>query len=91
MAEMVIGARYLIVLMAIFSIYIGLLYNDIFSLPIGYSGSGYKWYSDKEYAANNATSIFPLYFDHTYGFGIDPVTDIFYYRLGDLLRINCFF
>jgi V-type H+-transporting ATPase subunit a len=36
--EMMFGGRYVIMMMALFSIYTGLIYNEFFSVPFGLFG-----------------------------------------------------
>ncbi|RWS30062.1 V-type proton ATPase 116 kDa subunit a isoform 1-like isoform X1, partial [Leptotrombidium deliense] len=72
------NGRYIILLMGAFSIYTGLLYNDIFSKSINIFGSAWKIGAPKHGEnihegitldpANNFTSAYP--------FGIDPVWQI---------------
>eukprot|EP01062_Namystynia_karyoxenos_P027385 TRINITY_DN2101_c0_g1_i2.p1 TRINITY_DN2101_c0_g1~~TRINITY_DN2101_c0_g1_i2.p1 ORF type:complete len:1032 (+),score=321.33 TRINITY_DN2101_c0_g1_i2:76-3096(+) len=47
-AEMIFGARYLLLMMGIFAVYLGLLYNDTFGLMLEYSPSRYRWPSGWE-------------------------------------------
>ena len=60
---MMFGGRYIILPMALFSIYTGLLYNECFSCPMTlFGGSNY------DYAEGNV----PTWNGKTYAFGLDP-------------------
>ena len=43
MVDMVFGARWLLLLMGLFAVYQGFLYNDTFGIMLDYSGTRYKW------------------------------------------------
>jgi len=59
--------RYLLLLMGIFSIYTGLLYNECFSVAMDIFGTRYE--SDP---ATNGTSLRPIAGRDNYPFGVDP-------------------
>lgn len=65
MTGMLFSGRYLLLLMGIFSIYTGGLYNEFFSRPMNLFGTA--WY----YPYGETTAVkLPGY---TYAFGVDPV------------------
>lgn len=67
MVEMAFGGRYLILLMSIFSIYTGLLYNEVFSIPATFFGPT-KWvWSDSKEIYTMPDGAAP------YAFGVDPI------------------
>lgn len=85
------GGRYLIALMGIFSIYTGLIYNDIFSKSLNIFGSNWQVTQTAEYLKdakggimidpapkfNNASGEFIKgYIGYPYPFGVDPVWQI---------------
>lgn len=63
---MLFGGRYIVLLMGFFSIYTGLLYNDIFSIALPLSVSGWSYNA-------NSTGYFDPQKHFTYPFGIDQV------------------
>lgn len=64
---MIYGGRYIILLMGIFSIYTGLIYNDIFSQAMTLFTSRFKF----ELIPGSGRYVgIPT---GTYGFGVDPV------------------
>jgi len=78
------GGRYIVFLMSIFSIYTGLIYNDIFSKSVNIFGS--QWHmKNLNFEASNATPIHlsatmmldpkdtNQYAGTAYPFGVDPV------------------
>jgi len=69
MFSMVYGGRYTIFLMAIFSIYIGSLYNELFAIPMNF---GSNWVL---VASDNFTdgSFKPRDLHWTYVWGVDPI------------------
>lgn len=63
--------RYVLILMGVFSMYTGLLYNECFSIPLDIFGSNWTW----DDAPMNGTSIIKAHridTDRTYPFGVDP-------------------
>ncbi|KAL8195355.1 hypothetical protein R6Q57_025758 [Mikania cordata] len=68
--EMTFGGRYVILLMALFSIYTGLIYNEFFSVPFElFSPSAYAC---RDAACSEATTIGLIKARDTYPFGVDP-------------------
>ena len=60
------SGRYIILLMGAFSMYTGLIYNDIFSKSLHLFRSGWEWQSDPD----KDPVLVPN--GHTYPFGLDP-------------------
>ncbi|KAG5643555.1 hypothetical protein DXG03_000649 [Asterophora parasitica] len=58
--------RYIILLMGIFSMYTGLMYNDIFSKTL------HLWHSGWTFPDTNSTVITGINNGHVYPFGLDP-------------------
>jgi V-type H+-transporting ATPase subunit a len=77
------GGRYIILLMAIFSIYVGIIYNDIFSKSINLFGSSWRVGvgTDFDFSKTNQIILNPdpytnnsrMYNGNSYPFGLDPV------------------
>ncbi|BEJ17167.1 hypothetical protein CspHIS471_0605680 [Cutaneotrichosporon sp. HIS471] len=59
--------RYIIVLMGIFSVYTGFMYNDIFSKAM------YIWKSGWEWPENPEGQVSAILLDRRYPFGLDPL------------------
>jgi len=75
--EMAYGGRYVILLMAIFSIYTGFIYNEFFSVPFGiFGGSAYRC-PDTQYSVDACptatTSGVEKWSYNPYAFGVDPI------------------
>jgi V-type H+-transporting ATPase subunit a len=72
------GGRYIIFLMGCFSMYTGLIYNDIFSKSLNLFGSGWTIkYNVSTVMTNKALQLDPAYdFDRTYPMGLDPVWQV---------------
>uniref|UniRef100_T1J3P7 V-type proton ATPase subunit a n=1 Tax=Strigamia maritima TaxID=126957 RepID=T1J3P7_STRMM len=71
------GGRYIILMMGLFSIYTGLIYNDVFSKSINVFGSA--WYPDYNASTIYENSALQLnatnssfYYGAPYPFGVDP-------------------
>jgi V-type H+-transporting ATPase subunit a len=69
--------RYIILLMAIFSLYTGALYNDTFSQSIAVFKPGFEWPSN--FTTGQTVEAIPQ--NHTYIFGLDPVSGTIYAML----------
>lgn len=72
------GGRYIIFLMGMFSMYTGLIYNDIFSKSLNLFGSGWTInYNTSTVMTNKALQLDPKDdFGRTYPVGMDPVWQI---------------
>ncbi|KAF6776504.1 hypothetical protein AHF37_03983 [Paragonimus kellicotti] len=77
------GGRYIILLMGIFSMYTGLVYNDVFSRSLNIFGSSwYPTYDNATLVLNDALQLEPgtvnqttdrMFAGYPYPFGLDPV------------------
>ncbi|XP_052185707.1 V-type proton ATPase subunit a1-like isoform X2 [Diospyros lotus] len=68
--EMLFGGRYVLLLMSLFSIYCGLIYNEFFSVPYHiFGGSAYKC---QDATCSDAKSTGLVKFRDPYPFGVDP-------------------
>lgn len=73
------GGRYIIFLMGCFSMYTGLIYNDIFSKSLKLFSSGWKiGYNESTVLSNDVLQLDPReHYDGTpYPFGMDPVWQV---------------
>ena len=75
------AGRYLITLMAMFSIYTGLIYNDVFSKSVNVFGSSWHTHqSDKDILSRKNDMIDPAekkgWYGNPYPFGVDPIWQI---------------
>lgn len=66
---MLFGGRYMMLLMGLFSIFTGAIYNDIFSLSLNLFKSGFDLPSN--YTSHEPVESIPN--GHVYPFGLDPV------------------
>ncbi|KAF9433552.1 H(+)-transporting V0 sector ATPase subunit a [Entomortierella beljakovae] len=69
MFEMVFGGRYIILLMGAFSIFTGMMYNDIFSRALPFFESGWRFNIPEDY--DGTTVLVAESTGHVYSFGID--------------------
>lgn len=69
--EMTFGGRYVILMMALFSIYTGLIYNEFFSVP--FELFGLSAYACRDLSCRDATTVGLIKVRETYPFGVDPV------------------
>lgn len=68
--EMLFGGRYVLLLMSLFSIYCGLIYNEFFSVPFHiFGGSAYKC---RDGSCSDAHSVGLVKYRDAYPFGVDP-------------------
>ncbi|XP_015079823.1 V-type proton ATPase subunit a1-like [Solanum pennellii] len=68
--EMLFGGRYVLLLMSIFSIYCGLIYNEFFSVPFHIFGdSAYKC---RDATCSDAQTVGLIKYKDPYPFGVDP-------------------
>ncbi|XP_024979345.1 V-type proton ATPase subunit a3-like [Cynara cardunculus var. scolymus] len=68
--EMAFGGRYVILLMSIFSIYTGLIYNEFFSVPFALFGP--SAYACRDASCSDSTTVGLVKVRDTYPFGVDP-------------------
>ncbi|KAL3530621.1 hypothetical protein ACH5RR_009943 [Cinchona calisaya] len=68
--EMLFGGRYILLLMSLFSIYCGLIYNEFFSVPFHIFGS--SAYKCRDSSCSDAQSIGLVKYRDPYPFGVDP-------------------
>ncbi|PON77412.1 ATPase, V0 complex, subunit 116kDa [Trema orientale] len=69
--EMTFGGRYVILMMSVFSIYTGLIYNEFFSVPFELFGR--SAYACRDLSCRDATTEGLIKVRRTYPFGLDPV------------------
>ncbi|KAI4334446.1 hypothetical protein L6164_019140 [Bauhinia variegata] len=68
--EMLFGGRYVLLLMSLFSIYCGLIYNEFFSVPFHiFGGSAYKC---RDPSCRDAQNVGLIKYQDPYPFGVDP-------------------
>ncbi|XP_043214096.1 V-type proton ATPase 116 kDa subunit a1-like isoform X3 [Amphibalanus amphitrite] len=82
-ASIFFGGRYIILLMGLFSIYTGFIYNDIFSKSVNVLGSSWRnCFTDEEVHHHDAeTLLLPpenrtCFYGTPYPFGFDPIWQI---------------
>ncbi|XP_065865695.1 V-type proton ATPase subunit a3 [Euphorbia lathyris] len=68
--EMAFGGRYVILLMSLFSIYTGLIYNEFFSIPFELFAP--SAYTCRDLSCRDATTVGLIMTGPTYPFGVDP-------------------
>ncbi|XP_027339869.1 V-type proton ATPase subunit a1 isoform X3 [Abrus precatorius] len=68
--EMLFGGRYVLLLMALFSIYCGLIYNEFFSVPFHIFGA--SAYKCRDTSCRDARTIGLVKYQDPYPFGVDP-------------------
>lgn len=73
------GGRYIIFLMGVFSMYTGLIYNDMFSKSLNLFGSSWKtFYNTSTIMENPSLQLDPKdsFLNSSYPFGLDPVWQV---------------
>ncbi|KAI5666140.1 hypothetical protein M9H77_15993 [Catharanthus roseus] len=68
--EMLFGGRYVLLLMSLFSIYCGLIYNEFFSVPFHIFGS--SAYKCRDTSCSDARTVGLVKYQDPYPFGVDP-------------------
>ncbi|XP_075489997.1 V-type proton ATPase subunit a1-like isoform X1 [Primulina tabacum] len=68
--EMLFGGRYVLLLMSLFSIYCGVIYNEFFSVP--FHIFGHSAYGCRDATCSDASSVGLVKYRDTYPFGVDP-------------------
>ncbi|KAK4408900.1 V-type proton ATPase subunit a1 [Sesamum angolense] len=68
--EMLFGGRYVLLLMSLFSIYCGLIYNEFFSVPFHIFGS--SAYRCRDTTCSDSRTVGLVKYQDTYPFGVDP-------------------
>ncbi|CAH9075141.1 unnamed protein product [Cuscuta europaea] len=68
--EMLFGGRYVLLLMSIFSIYCGLIYNEFFSVPFHIFGN--SAYRCRDTTCRDAHTVGLIKYKDPYPFGVDP-------------------
>ncbi len=86
--EIFFGGRYIILLMAIFSVYTGFIYNDIFSKAMNIFGSSWRVGVGKDFDFERVSALDlnpdfnvtkdKMYTGNPYPFGVDPVSLFFF-------------
>jgi V-type H+-transporting ATPase subunit a len=71
MTDMAFGGRYVILMMSLFSIYTGLIYNEFFSVPFELFGR--SAYDCRDPECKDSTTMGLIKTRETYPFGLDPV------------------
>ncbi|WOL16764.1 V-type proton ATPase subunit a3 [Canna indica] len=69
--EMMFAGRYMILMMALFSIYTGLIYNEFFSVPFELFGQ--SAYACRDSSCSDATTEGLIKVRGAYPFGVDPI------------------
>uniref|UniRef100_A0A667XMJ5 V-type proton ATPase subunit a n=1 Tax=Myripristis murdjan TaxID=586833 RepID=A0A667XMJ5_9TELE len=81
---MFFDGRYIILMMGLFSVYTGLIYNDCFSKSLNIFGSGWIIHSNAHTQKYNAHPNVSGVFSGPYPFGIDPIWNMAANRLSFL-------
>lgn len=84
MFSLIFAGRYVIFLMSIFSIIVGLIYNDFFSIGFNCFKTKYVYFAD---TANGAVGAYTPTTDTTYNFGMDP---IWHWSTNSMVFVNSF-